>query len=242
MNERLMFKRRQRLLSAGRATSKTTSIDTNTIKNHSEIQSDLQTSEEDPQVLLRLMAPVGCSMGPLIAPDGLFHTGSRTFGQREMSKLRKMFVSRKKFKNNPSSYLPGPLLMSCVFLFALFTSSPLVQSESSSFPGSRQLKSSIISVHSDKLLKGANVDLIRSESRSLRLQRDTPMGPADATGTCGYPGSPAHASVTFNTSLVVAGTAASYACDNGYELLGPPRRICQANGTWSPIGIPFCGK
>jgi hypothetical protein len=60
--------------------------------------------------------------------------------------------------------------------------------------------------------------------------------------TCGYPGSPAHASVTFNTSHVVAGTAASYTCDNGYELLGPPRRICQANGTWAPIGIPFCGK
>lgn len=60
--------------------------------------------------------------------------------------------------------------------------------------------------------------------------------------TCGYPGSPAHASVTFNTSHVVAGTAASYTCDNGYELLGPPRRLCQSNGTWAPIGIPFCGK
>lgn len=60
--------------------------------------------------------------------------------------------------------------------------------------------------------------------------------------TCNYPGSPAHASVTFNTSQIVAGTAASYTCDNGYELLGPPRRFCQANGTWAPVGIPFCGK
>ena len=82
-----------------------------------------------------------------------------------------------------------------------------------------------------------------------RRQRDLQM-PADmqvtslgaGAPTCGYPGSPAHASVTFNTSQVVAGTAASYTCDNGYELLGPPRRLCQANGTWSPAGIPFCGK
>lgn len=70
-----------------------------------------------------------------------------------------------------------------------------------------------------------------------RSQRSEPGAP-----NCGYPGSPAHASVTFNTSSVVAGTAASYTCDNGYELLGPPRRVCQANGTWSPAGIPFCGK
>lgn len=108
-----------------------------------------------------------------------------------------------------------------------------------------------------QLLQSANVDLARS--RGQRLQRDTNAPPLTSTttslmptsgaasptsghSTCGYPGSPAHASVTFNTSHVVAGTAASYTCDNGYELLGPPRRICQANGTWSPIGIPFCGK
>lgn len=117
-----------------------------------------------------------------------------------------------------------------------------------------------------QLLRSANVEL--SRERSQRLQRDTSPTPnvnmassspaigdqatmpaSSSTGinqqgqpTCGYPGSPAHASVTFNTSLVVAGTAASYTCDNGYELLGPPRRLCQANGTWSPVGIPFCGK
>lgn len=101
-----------------------------------------------------------------------------------------------------------------------------------------------------QLMRSADVELTR---RSLqRQQRDAAspaaessplVGPAGQAGaTCGYPGSPAHASVTFNTSLVVAGTAASYTCDNGYELLGPPRRICQANGTWSPVGIPFCGK
>ena len=28
----------------------------------------------------------------------------------------------------------------------------------------------------------------------------------------------------------------------GFELLGPARRVCGANGTWSPQGIPFCGQ
>lgn len=104
-----------------------------------------------------------------------------------------------------------------------------------------------------QLLRSANVELNRE--RSQRLQRDTSPAPDQSSSsssmsnnlrqsqpTCGYPGSPAHASVTFNTSHVVAGTAASYTCDSGYELLGPPRRLCQANGTWSPVGIPFCGK
>lgn len=73
-------------------------------------------------------------------------------------------------------------------------------------------------------------------------QQTTALTAVDQNHTCNYPGSPAHASVTFNTSQIVAGTAASYTCDNGYELLGPPRRFCQANGTWAPVGIPFCGK
>ena len=95
------------------------------------------------------------------------------------------------------------------------------------------------------LLQSANVELSR---RSLqREQRETQAADqqqqlVQPQPTCGYPGSPAHASVTFNTTHVVAGTAASYTCDNGYELLGPPRRVCQANGSWSPVGIPFCGK
>lgn len=59
---------------------------------------------------------------------------------------------------------------------------------------------------------------------------------------CGYPGSPAHASVAFTTETIETGTIATYTCDNGYELLGPPRRTCGENGTWTPQGIPFCGK
>lgn len=59
---------------------------------------------------------------------------------------------------------------------------------------------------------------------------------------CGYPGSPGHASVAFSSETIEPGTVATYTCDNGYELLGPPRRSCSQNGTWEPQGIPFCGK
>ncbi|KAH9412532.1 C-type lectin (CTL) or carbohydrate-recognition domain (CRD) [Dermatophagoides pteronyssinus] len=60
--------------------------------------------------------------------------------------------------------------------------------------------------------------------------------------TCNYPGSPAHASVTFTNERMVSGTIATYTCDNGYELLGPSRRLCHQNGTWTPLGIPFCDQ
>ena len=29
------------------------------------------------------------------------------------------------------------------------------------------------------------------------------------------------------------GSVANYSCDNGYELIGPSARICQADGSWS---------
>lgn len=66
--------------------------------------------------------------------------------------------------------------------------------------------------------------------------------PIKSVSTCGYPGSPGHASVAFTSETIEAGTIATYTCDNGYELLGPPRRTCTENGTWVPQGIPFCGK
>ena len=71
---------------------------------------------------------------------------------------------------------------------------------------------------------------------------------------CGYPGAPAHSSVEFSNrgggtgpgggaqGDLGAGTIAEYNCDRGFELLGPARRVCGENGTWSPQGIPFCGK
>lgn len=38
------------------------------------------------------------------------------------------------------------------------------------------------------------------------------------------------------------GTVATYSCERGFELLGPARRQCQADSTWAPEGVPFCGK
>ena len=59
---------------------------------------------------------------------------------------------------------------------------------------------------------------------------------------CGYPGSPSHATVNLTPALIRPGTAANYECEPGFELLGPSRRICSTNGTWTPAGIPFCGE
>ncbi|XP_032679645.1 uncharacterized protein LOC116848037 isoform X2 [Odontomachus brunneus] len=70
---------------------------------------------------------------------------------------------------------------------------------------------------------------------------------------CGYPGAPAHSSVRFtigdvldeeddlfNDTMFPVGTMATYSCERGFELLGPARRHCQADGTWTPEGVPFC--
>ncbi|XP_008217342.2 uncharacterized protein LOC100121422 [Nasonia vitripennis] len=80
---------------------------------------------------------------------------------------------------------------------------------------------------------------------------------ASSEGVCGYPGAPAHSSVRFSgptiedvideedgplspRSNLAVGTVATYACERGFELLGPARRQCQEDGTWSPEGVPFC--
>ena len=64
--------------------------------------------------------------------------------------------------------------------------------------------------------------------------------------SCGFPGAPAHSTVQFTepgaSQTVSTGAIAEYTCDRGFELLGPARRVCGENGTWSPQGIPFCGK
>nr|XP_012232522.1 PREDICTED: uncharacterized protein LOC105678072 isoform X2 [Linepithema humile] len=73
---------------------------------------------------------------------------------------------------------------------------------------------------------------------------------------CGYPGAPAHSSVRFTgtdiddvideedallkDTALPEGTVATYSCERGFELLGPTRRECQADGTWTPEGVPFC--
>ncbi|XP_018338523.1 PREDICTED: uncharacterized protein LOC108746318 isoform X2 [Trachymyrmex septentrionalis] len=72
---------------------------------------------------------------------------------------------------------------------------------------------------------------------------------------CGYPGAPAHSSVRFTIrdsdiideedellkdTMLPVGTRATYSCERGFELLGPARRDCQAEGSWVPEGVPFC--
>ena len=41
------------------------------------------------------------------------------------------------------------------------------------------------------------------------------------------------------TVATIFGSVANYSCDNGYELVGPSTRTCQANGSWSDID-PLC--
>ncbi|KAK4288183.1 hypothetical protein Pmani_038774 [Petrolisthes manimaculis] len=67
-------------------------------------------------------------------------------------------------------------------------------------------------------------------------------GEEDTGLCCGFPGAPAHSSVSFSTTELGPGTVASYSCDRGFELLGPARKICAENSTWTPPGIPFCGE
>ncbi|XP_076620549.1 uncharacterized protein LOC143341439 isoform X1 [Colletes latitarsis] len=73
---------------------------------------------------------------------------------------------------------------------------------------------------------------------------------------CGYPGAPAHSSVRFTgtdtqdvideedallkDTILPEGTVATYSCERGFELLGPARRQCQTDGSWTPEGVPFC--
>nr|XP_049694571.1 uncharacterized protein LOC110382350 isoform X3 [Helicoverpa armigera]XP_049694575.1 uncharacterized protein LOC110382350 isoform X3 [Helicoverpa armigera] len=61
-----------------------------------------------------------------------------------------------------------------------------------------------------------------------------------SASTCQFPGAPAHCKVTFSEDSMSEGTIASYECERGFELLGPARRLCGANGKWTPDGIPFC--
>jgi len=67
------------------------------------------------------------------------------------------------------------------------------------------------------------------------------LSPVLSDSSCGFPGAPAHSTVKFSPGDDVReGTIAEYSCDRGFELLGPARRVCASNGTWSPQGIPFC--
>uniref|UniRef100_A0A8D8T4J1 Fucolectin-6 n=1 Tax=Cacopsylla melanoneura TaxID=428564 RepID=A0A8D8T4J1_9HEMI len=57
---------------------------------------------------------------------------------------------------------------------------------------------------------------------------------------CPFPGAPAHSHIEFSNETLSPGTVATYACERGFELLGPSRRVCDKTGQWLPEGIPFC--
>ncbi|KAI8431176.1 hypothetical protein MSG28_001214 [Choristoneura fumiferana] len=63
-----------------------------------------------------------------------------------------------------------------------------------------------------------------------------------ASASCRFPGAPAHSRVTFSDEALAEGAVATYACERGFELLGPSRRVCGPEGRWAPDGIPFCGE
>ncbi|VVD00203.1 unnamed protein product [Leptidea sinapis] len=75
-------------------------------------------------------------------------------------------------------------------------------------------------------------------------ERRTPAVVSVASGqaVCRFPGAPAHSRVSLSEEGLAEGAVASYSCERGFELLGPARRLCGADGRWTPDGIPFCGE
>lgn len=58
--------------------------------------------------------------------------------------------------------------------------------------------------------------------------------------TCNRSERPQNAGEFYSNSKFLPGTKVNYVCDPGYELLGPQQRTCQSNGSWTPMGLPFC--
>ena len=60
---------------------------------------------------------------------------------------------------------------------------------------------------------------------------------------CGFPGLPSNGSLGSSSSyLFSAGQEVTYQCQEAFVLFGPDKRICQNNGTWSPLALPECRK
>ena len=54
---------------------------------------------------------------------------------------------------------------------------------------------------------------------------------------CGSLSNPDNGMVS--VTMTTLGSAATYSCNNGYSLIGPAMRTCQANGSWSDTD-PTC--
>lgn len=57
---------------------------------------------------------------------------------------------------------------------------------------------------------------------------------------CGIPPVPVNARVKVSNEKLVAGTTATYTCDDGYELFGSSLIQCAPGGMWNG-DLPFCG-
>ncbi|XP_075538252.1 uncharacterized protein LOC142572782 [Dermacentor variabilis] len=60
---------------------------------------------------------------------------------------------------------------------------------------------------------------------------------------CPMPGLPRNGVFTPGEKVprnVTAGMAVTYACNEGFLMLGSNRRVCSADGRWHPRGLPYC--
>ncbi|XP_023241847.1 C4b-binding protein beta chain-like [Centruroides sculpturatus] len=58
---------------------------------------------------------------------------------------------------------------------------------------------------------------------------------------CPQPAIPLYATVALSNENITAGTAATYTCDDGYQLFGQSSMTCGADGKWSGE-LPYCAQ
>ena len=55
--------------------------------------------------------------------------------------------------------------------------------------------------------------------------------------SCGHPGVPVHGKI--NSYVFSYNSSVEYSCNPGYTIVGPKKRVCQANQTWTG-SLPRC--
>lgn len=75
----------------------------------------------------------------------------------------------------------------------------------------------------------------------LLISFQTSVIESNVHDVCGFPGLPSNGSLDSTTSLLFsAGQQVTYKCQEAFVLFGPDKRICQGNGSWSPVSLPEC--
>jgi len=75
----------------------------------------------------------------------------------------------------------------------------------------------------------------------LLISLQTSVIESNVHDVCGFPGLPSNGSLDSTTSLLFsAGQEVTYKCQEAFVLFGPDKRICQGNGSWSPVSLPEC--